>query len=292
MAEFSTDAKSSSADCAGLRIEYQHLGSGPALVLLHGLLGYSFSWRRVIPIMSSNREVFAPDMPGAGFSECRDDLDCCLAAAADRLLTFLDCFGIERCDLVGSSYGGATALAMAAAAPGRIRSLVLVSPANPWSKIGQKRLAFLRNPVVASVFPKVARGCSPLHHFFVRRMWGYPRKVTRETLEGYSRPLVRRGIFEHAVKIVQTWHADMARLEATLPKLAALPVLLIWGSKDRVVDLNSAALMKQHLPNAQIAIIEGAGHLPYEECPEKFCRIVEDFLQSQPRSDSHVPDER
>ena len=279
MAEFSTDANSVSADCAGLRIEYQHAGSGPALVLLHGLLGYSFSWRRVIPKLSSNREVFAPDMPGAGFSECRDDLDCRLAAAAGRLLTFLDSLQIERCDLVGSSYGGATALAMAATAPRRVRSLTLVSPANPWSQIGRKRLALLSNPVLASIFPKIARACTPLHRFFVRRMWGNPRKVTTETLEGYSRPLGRRGIFEHAVKIVQTWHTDMAQLEATLPKLASIPVLLIWGSKDRVVDLNSAALMKQHLPHAEIAIIEGAGHLPYEECPEEFCRIVEDFLQ-------------
>jgi pimeloyl-ACP methyl ester carboxylesterase len=112
-------------------------------------------------------------------------------------------------------------------------------------------------------------------------MWGDPRRVTKETLEGYSRPLVRRGIFEHAVGIVRTWHADMAKLEAALPRLAPIPVLLVWGSKDRVVDLASSARIKQHLPHAEIALIEGAGHLPYEECPEAFCRIIEDFLKKQ-----------
>ena len=56
--------------------------------------------------------------------------------------------------------------------------------------------------------------------------------------------------------------------------------LLVWGDKDRVVDLASAQVMAKHLPGARIAIVHGAGHLPYEECPEDFCRIVQEFLSN------------
>jgi len=262
----------------GLRIRFWQAGSGPALVLVHGLLGYSFSWRGVITSLAQDREVFAPDMPGAGFSECRADLDCSLLGAARRLLGFLDAAGIHSCDLIGSSYGGATSILLTGLIPSRIRSLVLVSPANPWSKIGRKRLTLLRNPAIALLFPQAARVVHPMHRYFVRRMWGDPRLVTAETLDGYVRPLLQPRIFEHAVKTVRTWRADMEEIESALPKIADVPTLLVWGGKDRVVDPASAELMARHLPRARIAVLQRAGHLPYEECPEEFCRIVRDFL--------------
>jgi pimeloyl-ACP methyl ester carboxylesterase len=109
-------------------------------------------------------------------------------------------------------------------------------------------------------------------------MWGDPRLVTTETLDGYVRPLLEPGIFEHAVKTVRTWHDDMRELESTLPKILNVPTLLVWGAKDRVVDPASAELIAKHLPGARVAVLPGAGHLPYEECPEEFCRIVRDFL--------------
>ena len=273
----------------GLQIRFWRAGSGPAVVLVHGLLGYSFSWRGVIPILASERAVFVPDMPGAGFSECRTGLDFRLTGAARRLLAFMDVAGIGSCDLVGSSYGGSTAVMLAGLAPSRIRSLVLVSPANPWSRIGRKRLAVLRNALVALLFPTLARAAHPMHRYLVRRMWGDPGLVSKETLDGYIRPLVRAGVFEHAGKIVQTWHADMKDLESTLPKIAGIPTLLVWGSKDRVVDLRSAAIMAERLPGARIAVMKGAGHLPYEENPEEFSRIVREFLGEARSSDTASP---
>ena len=279
-------------NCDGLRIRFKRAGSGPTLVLVHGLLGYSFSWRSAIPILARNWEVFAPDMPGAGFSECRPDLDCRLRAGAQRLVAFLDGVGVASCGLVGSSYGGATTILLAGLAPHKVRSLILVSPANPWSKNGRKRLAALRNPVVASLFPRIARSARPLHSYFVKRMWGDASRITQDTLDGYSRPLIRPGVFEHSVKIVSNWKADMAELQKILPTLANIPTLLVWGDRDQVVDPGSAELMKQHLPNGQIAMIPGAGHLPYEECPEEFCAVVQQFLWSQTPGASVVPHDK
>jgi len=262
----------------GLNIRFWTSGKGPALVLVHGLLGYSFSWRHAIQLLSARFQVFAPDMPGAGFSDCSDSLDCRLSAAAGRLLGFLDATGMSDCDLAGSSYGGATALLAAALAPSKIRRLILISPANPWSRNGQTRLQLLRNPTIAWLFPKLARPARPLHAYFVRRMYGDPSRITIETLQGYARPLVEPGRFEHAVKMVRSWNTDMRELESALEKIRDIPTLIVWGSKDRVVDPASAGVLSRHLNNVRIAIVNGAGHLPYEECPNEFCRIVNEFL--------------
>jgi pimeloyl-ACP methyl ester carboxylesterase len=263
---------------SGLNVRFLRAGTGPPLVLLHGLLGYSFSWRNAIPILARNATVFAPDMPGAGLSECDPMLDSRLSSAARRVLGFLDSAGISSCDLVGSSYGGTTAAIVAGLAPSRVRSLILVSPANPWSRIGKRRLRILRNPAAAWAFPKLARPMRSLHSYFVRRMYGDPSKITTETLRGYARPLGMPGRFEHAVKIVRTWDDDMRELEATLLRVSNLPTLLVWGSRDRVVDPASAEHLKRHFRGLRTAIIPGAGHLPYEECPEEFCHIVAGFL--------------
>ncbi len=271
----------------GLQVSFRRAGTGPALVLMHGLLGYSFSWRHVIPILARSRQLFAPDMPGSGFSECDPRLDCRLSSAAKRLLGFLDATGIASCDLVGSSYGGATAMMLAALAPSRVRRLVLVSPANPWSLYGRRRLALLRNPLVGALFPKLARPLRPLHNYFLRRLYGDPSRITREAFRGYSEPLRRGGRFEHAIGVVRTWHADMQELKAALPRVSSVPTLLVWGIKDRAVDPASAQPLSQNFQTARISIMEGAGHLPYEEYPEEFSRIVIQFLTYSPEQRWH-----
>ncbi len=265
-------------EISGLRARFYRTGAGPAMVLLHGLLGYSFNWRQVIPQLAKRHEVFIPDMPGSGFSECSSRLDCRLSSSTDRLLEFFEAVGIHSCDLVGHSYGGAMAMLATARAPSRIRRLILVSPANPWSRIGRKRLALLRRSVIASCFPRFARWARPLQGYFVRRMYGDPSRLTDETLASHFNPLKRPGVLEHGVAIVMTWRADMAELQAALPRIPNIPILLVWGNLDRTVDPASATTLSQHLPSCRIAIVKGAGHLPFEECPEEFCRIIEPFL--------------
>lgn len=262
----------------GLEVRFERRGRGPALVLVHGLLGYSFSWRRVIAPFSKEREVFTLDMPGSGLSECNPTTNAHLSAAAQRLLKFLDAMGIGTCDLVGSSYGGTTSLYLAATHPERIRTLTLVSPANPWSRIGRKRLALLGLPLAGLLFPPFARHIRPLHRYSIRRMYGDPRRLSAETLRGYSLPLARAGVFEHAVQIARNWHSDMAELKRVLPGAAEIPTLIIWGSKDRLVELSSAQVINSQMKRSQVRVMEGAGHLPYEECPEEFVSLVNAFL--------------
>lgn len=262
----------------GLGVPFERRGHGPALVLVHGLLGYSFSWRHVLEPFSKERTVFAMDMPGSGFSECLATTDAHVSAAAQRLLKFLDAMGISACDLVGSSYGGTTSLFLAATHPERVRTLTLVSPANPWSRIGRKRLALLGLPLVGVLFPPFSRHIPALHRLSIRRMYGDQQRLSAETLRGYSLPLARTGVFEHAVRIARNWHSDMAELQHVLPGAAEIPTLIIWGSKDRLVELSSAQVLNRQLGKSRVAIMNGAGHLPYEECPEEFVALVNEFL--------------
>src|SRR5262245_29900983 len=78
----------------GSGVRFLHVGSGPPIVLVHGLLGYSFNWRRILHQLAQSYEVFVPDLPGSGFSDCSSKLNCRLSGAAERLLQFLDAVGI------------------------------------------------------------------------------------------------------------------------------------------------------------------------------------------------------
>src|ERR1039457_1721673 len=122
-------------DLDGARMRYLRAGSGPALILVHGLLGYSFSWRYTMPALAPYATVYAPDMMGAGFSDRPAGIDHSMRGAAQRLLRFIARLGISSFDLLGTSHGGAVAMMAAGEclegnARLRLRRLVLVAPGN------------------------------------------------------------------------------------------------------------------------------------------------------------------
>src|SRR5450631_1962118 len=101
-------------DFDGARIRYLRAGSGPALILLHGLLGYSFSWRYTIPALAPYATVYAIDNLGAGLSTPNEGMDCTVRATAERVLQFVDVLGVKNFDLLGTSHGGGVAIMVAA----------------------------------------------------------------------------------------------------------------------------------------------------------------------------------
>ena len=133
-------------------------------------------------------------------------------------------------------------------------------------------------PALARCFPPVARWFKPLRGYFIRRMYGDPKRLTLETLVSHFQPLDRTGVLEHGVQIVKTWWTDMRQVQAVLPKICKIPTLIVWGSRDRTVDPASAVPLSSNFESVRTAIIQSAGHLPYEECPEEFLEVVEPFL--------------
>jgi 4,5:9,10-diseco-3-hydroxy-5,9,17-trioxoandrosta-1(10),2-diene-4-oate hydrolase len=259
-------------------MRYLRCGYGPPLVLVHGLLGYSFSWRYALPYLAQQANVHAVDMLGVGFSDRPAGMDCALRAAADRLLRFLDAVSVDSCDLLGTSHGGAVAMMAAALAPDRIRRLVLVAPANPWSSHGKWMAAFLSRPLVSSVFMQLAPMMQFSHGYFLRRLYGDARRIRPGTLEGYSAPFYLPGAFETGLGILRTWSQDLQVLQSVLPRIADIPVLMLWGTADLAVDPASAAPLSRQFKHCRVLMLDAVGHLPYEEVPEEFNRAVAEFL--------------
>jgi pimeloyl-ACP methyl ester carboxylesterase len=263
----------------GIRARYLRSGSGPPLLLLHGLLGYSFSWRFAIPVLAQQATVYAVDMPGAGFSERRDDLDCCLRASAERLLRFLDAVGLASCDLLGTSQGGAVAMMAAAIAPHRVRRLILVAPVNPWSEHGKWLAPFVSGALVSALILRLGPCMEVAHDLALRRLYGDRKRIRPGTLEGYSAPLRNPGGFEYGLRVTRSWKSDLRELESALPRISHIPTLLLWGSQDGAVDPASAAVLSLQFKHCRIEIFHGVGHLPYEEVPEEFNQVVAEFLK-------------
>ena len=265
------------------RVRFLQVGSGLPLVLLHGLLGYSFSWRLNLAALAQHRKVFALDQLGVGFSDHPRDLDCNMRAVATRTLAFIEQQVPGDFDLLGTSHGGAVAMWVAAllAKRGdrRLQRLVLSAPANPWSPHGRILAPFVaRRPVSAALRSTLPRA-SFAWGFFIRRLYANAGRMPPGTVEGYSAALARDGSWEYGLRVLETWLEDLETLKALLPALADVPTLLVWGESDPAVYLESAEPLRECFRNCEYATLPGVGHLPYEEAPDDFNRIVTEYLQ-------------
>lgn len=273
-------------DLAGGRMRYLQAGTGRPLILVHGLMGYSFSWRFAIPALSRHATVYAIDNLGAGFSVAPEGMDCSMQATAERVLQFVDALGITDFDLLGTSHGGAVAMMAAALCAERhdtrLKRLVLVAPVNPWSPHGRRFAPFVGSPLGSLLFRNTVERWRALDHLWLRRLFGDGSKIPPDSLEGYRRPVRQNRAFRHAQRIVRTWTADLAELEQALPKIRNYPTLLMWGTRDRAVSFRSAEPLRQKFRDGRLVAFKGIGHLPYEEAPEDFNRELIQFLAATP----------
>jgi len=275
------------------RMRYLKAGSGPALILIHGLMGYSFSWRFTLPALAAHATVYAIDNLGAGLSPANEGMDCSARATAARVLEFADALRITDFDLLGTSHGGGVAIMVAAVcaegrAEGRaarsdvrVKRLVLVAPINPWSPHGKRLAPFLGSPFGSRLFRNTIERWRSLDYLWLRRLFGEGSKIPPDSLEGYRMPVGKNHAFHHAGRIIKNWTADLAELETALPKIRDYPTLLIWGTKDRAVDFRSAEPLRRNFRDARLVAFEGVGHLPYEEAPEDFNHALVDFLTGE-----------
>ena len=260
----------------GQPIHYLRAGSGPPLLLLHGLLGGAFCWRLNLDSLSRRHTVLAVDLPGLGASDAPRDLDCSMSAQALRLLSLLARLKLAEVDVVGSSWGGAIAMFVAAQSRS-VRSLVLAAPVNPWSDFGMGRIRFLKGRFGGALLRMTWPVSRPVHRIAVRRMYGDPRRIPAGTIEGYSSLVMRPGKVHSVLSTLRGWQADVSALRNAIPRINA-PSLLIWGTRDSAVDLRSAEQLRRALRGSELRLIEGAGHLPFEETPDEFNRLVLDFV--------------
>jgi pimeloyl-ACP methyl ester carboxylesterase len=279
--------------CGAYRMRYLRLPAVepplhalPALVFVHGLMGYSFSWRHNLEFFAQHRDVYAIDLLGVGHSDrpAPGSVDYGMGAAASRLTDFLRSLGQSHIDLVGTSHGGAVAMLAAsqdrASSTPLIRSLVLVAPANPFMTNARLRIALFRTSFGRMLLRNLAARSRLLRRKSVGRMYAHAARITEETRSGYDVNLADRRSYEYALEVVRTWREDMQQLKAALASIADIPTLLLWGERDQAVSCKSGLLLQKVFSNAQYVVLPDVGHLPYEEAPEEFNRIVLRFLES------------
>lgn len=265
---------------SGHRMHYLRTGSGHPLLMIHGLIASSFSWRFTLPALAPNYTCFAVDLLGMGDSERPSGIDVSPRALAEGLIAFMRATSSDPWTVIGSSHGGGVAMWVAQLANDagiKIENLVLVAPINPWSKHGRWLAPFAAHPITRAIVRASRFAYVPVRRITFSRMYGDPRRVTEETLAGYARPLRVSGTIPHCLDLLKNWNRNVDELEGVMRQIHA-PILVIWGTKDRLVYLDSAARLVRTLPNAKLVTIEGAGHLPYEERPEEFNAALASFL--------------
>jgi len=257
----------------GVRVHFGKAGSGPPLLLVHGLVGSVSNWRRNISELAKDATIYAVDLANMGKSERVKGLDASMSATADRLARFMEALGLERADISGHSHGGAVAMMFAARHPERVRSLILFAPANPFCDLGHFLVRFYQTRtgrLLARLAPYLPR---PLHALSLRRMYGDGERVTDGSLEGYTDGLRVPGTVEHILGILNLWFEDMRLLQTQFERIAMTPTLLVWGDRDRAVGLRSAEFLQAALRRSRLVVVHGAGHIPFEEMPEE-CNLA------------------
>lgn len=258
------------------RLHYLRVGQGPALLMVHGLVGSSKNFDRNASVLGSTRTVYALDLLNMGASERVPGLDVSLEATADRLARTIDRLGLGLVDVVAHSHGGAVALMLAARHPAKVGKLVLFAPANPFCGVSRSLLAFYATAPggwLARRIPVMPRFVKSLAH---RRMYVDRSAVSEGALAGYLDSLDRAAV-EHTLRIVRRWWKDMEALEARLDELAGRRILLIWGDQDPAVGLASGQRLADRL-RARLVVLQGVGHLPFAERAEDSNRLIEEWL--------------
>lgn len=271
----------------GARMRCLIAGSGPPVLLLHGLLGTADAWGAATQQLAKSSTVYAPDALGIGGSDRVPGLDVSLAATAGRLIELMDAKGIGEADIVGTSHGGSVALMLAALYPERVRSLILHAPANPFSDIADPMIHFYRTPLGRWFAGQIPTLPAKVQSLALGRMYSDSSRVRSGSLEPYIASLRVPGTIAYVLSILNRWELDMAALEAALPSVRHVPTLLLWGDHDRAVSLRSGERLAEYFDRASLVVIPGTGHLPHEEVPVAFAGEINGFLGGLDRTKRH-----
>lgn len=258
---------------AGIRTNLHDVGQGSPILMIHGSgpgVSAWANWRLSLPVLAQRARVIAPDMAGFGFSERpaghRYSMDHWVAQAVG----VLDALDVERADLVGNSFGGALALALAIRHPQRVRRLVLM---------GSVGVPFTITPGLDAVWgyePSLAAMRSLLDIFAHD-----PTLATDELARLRYEASVRPGFHESFSAMFpaprQRWVDAMCSAEADI---RALPheTLVLHGREDRVIPLANSLTLANWIPNSQLHVFGHCGHWTQIEHAARFNRLVGDFF--------------
>ncbi len=254
----------------GYGVHYVDRGHGPAVLLLHGFGGQTYSYRHLMPILERGHRVVAVDLKGFGYSERDASADLSATAQVAMLRALLDRCAIDRAVVVGHSMGGGIALRFAATHPEMVDALVLAASVTGEERFGSRRTVPLW--LLRPLLPLLGAFASSR---LLQMMWYDRSKITDDVRDEYLRPARLKGSMDGLTAMMRGRASDSPVDDTRV----TMPVLLLNGAHDKVVPLNAAQRLRERLPQARLVVIEQAAHGLLEERPEECAREIDRFLR-------------
>ena len=278
----------------GQDVAYVMAGSGPVLLLVHGMAGSSTTWERVVPALSKRCTVVAPDLLGHGKS-AKPRGEYSLGNHADVLRDLMNALGLDRATLVGQSFGGGVVMQMAYQYPERCERLVLIDSGGLGREV-HPVLRALAIPAAEQLFPLV---CNPAVRAAAGRIGTWlggigagASPVVQEIWRSYASlaDADTRWAFFHTLRGVIDPGGQAVSAVNRLYLSADIPTLIVWGARDPFIPLRHANDAHAAIPGSRLQIFEDVGHYPRCEAPERFTRVLFEFLDST--APAHVSERR
>jgi pimeloyl-ACP methyl ester carboxylesterase len=265
----------------GRSVSFIEAGSGPVLLLVHGMAGTCDNWESVVEPLAMKHTVIAPDFPGHG-SSAPGGGDYSLGGLAGGLRDLLLTLGHERATLVGHSLGGGVAMQFTYQFPEMVERLVLVSSGG----LGPDVSPVLRAAALpgADLFISATAGVGSRVGSVLGRGLGAiglrPNADVAEVARGYatlSDPERRKAFLATLRSVVGTEGQRVAALDR-LYLAEALPLLIVWGDNDPIIPVDHARETHAQLSASRLEVFEDTGHVPQLERPGRFIAVLERFL--------------
>lgn len=250
------------------KIRYFEYGiSSNTIMLVHGLGASAERWEYVIPYFRKNYRIIALDLPGFGLSD-KPLIDYTIDFFVRTLSEFIDNLGIQNGILIGSSLGGQIITELAIAEPKLINKMILVSP----SGVVNYSTSALDAYIGAAISPTQKN----VKNAFLM-MNGQNKEVDFQTVDEF----IKRINIPNAKKAFLSTIISNRGSKINCEKLASIsiPSLVIWGECDPVIPKENANMFFSCIKNCQFVEMRGCGHTPFVEEPEKFSKIVLEFLE-------------
>ena len=271
----------------GRRVIYRVAGSGPPVVLIHGMLNSSSHWQAVAQSLAGDYTVVAPDLIGHGDSAApRGDYS--LGAHAASIRDLLAAIGMDSASIVGHSLGGGVAMQFFYQFPQRVEHLVLISSGG----LGREVSPVLRTAALPGMSALLSLTIHPRLLGGVRRAGTRVRErsvgagVYLQAIARALRPLENaeaRQAFLHTLRSVIDMHGQRVSATDRLGLLESIPTMIVWGERDRTIPIQHGRLAHEAIPHSFFKTLPRAAHFPHLEDPEGLSLLLRDFLaETQP----------
>jgi pimeloyl-ACP methyl ester carboxylesterase len=268
----------------GHRVAYREAGSGPVVVLIHGITSDSSIWRRVLPYLARHFTVIAPDLAGHGRS-AKPKGDYSLGAHASGVRDLLVALGHDQATFVGHSLGGGIAMQLSYQFPERCERLVLVDSGG----LGRDVSLLLRAATLPGselVLPLLAASRLLSAGRLAGSMLGRVGLRAGTDMEEMARGHATLGNSEARAAFVNTLRSVVEpggqRIDASNRLYLArhLPLLLVWGEHDSLIPAAHGRTAHEQLPGSRLELFADSGHFPQLDEPERFLDVLVDFIDS------------